>query len=80
MPWRAAVAGTANDSSDGGWTRPPIDNRQRTVYGIIMIKNFKHKGLKRFHESDDRSGLCPDLVHMIQDILTVLDEAVRPQD
>lgn len=80
LPSHAAVADTANDSSDSGCTRPPIDNRQRAVCGIIMSKNFKHKGRKRFHESDNRSGLRPDLVHMIQDILTVLDEAVRPQE
>lgn len=45
-----------------------------------MIKSFKHKGLKRLHERDDRSGLRQDLVEMIQDILTVLDEAANPQE
>jgi len=45
-----------------------------------MIKSFKQKGLKRFYENDDRSGLRPDLVNVIQDILAVLDEAVSPQE
>lgn len=45
-----------------------------------MIKSFKHKGLQRFHERDDHSGLRPDLANVIQDILTVLDEAVSPQE
>jgi proteic killer suppression protein len=45
-----------------------------------MIKRFKHKGLKRLHESDDRSGLRPDLVSVVQEILTVLDDAVSPQE
>ena len=45
-----------------------------------MIRSFKHRGLKRFYEDDDRSGLRPDLVDAIQEILTVLDEAASPQE
>ena len=44
-----------------------------------MIKSLKHRGLKRLYERDDRSGLRPDLVDSIEDILARLDEAEMPQ-
>jgi toxin HigB-1 len=44
-----------------------------------MIKNFKHRGLKRLYERDDQSGIRPDLVKTVEEILTVLDGAVTPQ-
>jgi addiction module HigA family antidote len=40
-----------------------------------MIVGFRHKGLKRFFEADDRSKLPPDMVERIRDILTALDAA-----
>ena len=45
-----------------------------------MIGSFKHRGLKRLYERDDRSGIRPDLVDTVQEILTVLDDAATPQD
>ena len=45
-----------------------------------MIGSFKHRGLKRLFERDDRSGIRPDLVDTIQEILTVLDDAATPQE
>ena len=45
-----------------------------------MIGSFKHRGLKRLYERDDRSGIRPDLVGTVQEILTVLDDAATPQD
>jgi proteic killer suppression protein len=45
-----------------------------------MIRSFKHRGLKRLYERDDRSGLRPDLVDTVQEILTVLDAAATPQE
>ncbi len=44
-----------------------------------MIRSFKHRGLKRLYERDDRSGIRPDLVETVQEILTVLDDAVTVQ-
>ena len=44
-----------------------------------MIRSFKHRGLKRLHERDDRRGIRPDLVDTVQEILTVLDGAATPQ-
>jgi proteic killer suppression protein len=45
-----------------------------------MIRSFKHRGLKRLYERDDRSGIRPDLVDTIQEILTLLDDAGTPHD
>jgi toxin HigB-1 len=39
-----------------------------------MIISFRHKGLKRLYEDDDRSKLPADMVERIRDILIILDE------
>ena len=44
-----------------------------------MIRSFKHRGLKRLYERDDRGGIRPDLVDTVERILTVLDSAMTPQ-
>jgi proteic killer suppression protein len=44
-----------------------------------VIRSFKHRGLKRLYERDDRSGIRPDLLETVERILTVLDSAVTPQ-
>ena len=44
-----------------------------------MIRSFKHRGLKRFFERDDRSGIRPDLLNDVEDILGRLDQATAPQ-
>ena len=44
-----------------------------------MIRSFKHRGLKRLYERDDRSGIRPDLLETVERILTVLDSATSPQ-
>jgi proteic killer suppression protein len=44
-----------------------------------MIRSFKHRGLKRLYEHNDWSGVRPDLVETVEEILTVLDEAAMPQ-
>lgn len=38
-----------------------------------MIESFRHKGLKKLFEDDDRSRLPPDLVERIRDVLAALD-------
>jgi proteic killer suppression protein len=45
-----------------------------------MIGSFKHRGLKRLYEREDRGGIRPDLVDTVQEILTVLDYALSPQE
>lgn len=44
-----------------------------------MIKSFKHRGLKRLYERQDRSGIRTDLLDVVERILTVLDTATTPQ-
>jgi proteic killer suppression protein len=40
-----------------------------------VIESFRHKGLGRFYANDDRSGLLPDKVERIRDVLSALDAA-----
>jgi proteic killer suppression protein len=44
-----------------------------------MIRSIKHRGLKRLYEREDRSGIRPDLVDTVEDILARLDEAETPR-
>lgn len=44
-----------------------------------MIRSFKHRGLKRLYERGDRSGIRPDLLEIVERILTILDVAATPQ-
>lgn len=53
------------------------DNYYFTV--TLLIKSFKHRGLKRLYERGDRSGIRADLVETVERILTVLDSATTPQ-
>lgn len=53
------------------------------MYGlrcILMVRSFKHRGLKRLFERDDRSGIRPDLVDTVQEILTLLEDAATPRE
>ena len=43
-----------------------------------MIESFRHKGLKRLYEHDDRSKLPAEMVDRIEDILALLDVATEP--
>ena len=45
-----------------------------------MIRNFRHRGLRRFYERGDRSKINPAWVDRVQDILTLLDLARSPED
>lgn len=44
-----------------------------------MIRSFKHRGLKRLYERGERSGIRPDLLVTVEQIITVLDTATTPQ-
>ena len=50
-----------------------------TLRCTLVIGNFKHRGLKRLYERGDRSGIRPDLLDTVEDILARLDEAETPQ-
>ncbi len=45
-----------------------------------MIISFRHKGLKRFYESDDKRLLPPDQVERIRTVLSAIDQAKSPRD
>jgi toxin HigB-1 len=40
-----------------------------------MIVSFRHKGLKRLYEEDDRSKLPAEMIVRIEDIVFILDNA-----
>ena len=46
----------------------------------MMIKTFRHKGLKRLVERDNPSAVRADQVRRIKDVLAHLDVAIRPND
>ena len=46
---------------------------------VVLIRSFKHRGLKRLYERGDRSGIRTDLLVTVERILTVLDSATTPQ-
>ena len=46
----------------------------------MAIKSFRHKGLKNFFYKDDQSGLNPQHVETIADILDTLDASHHPPD
>ncbi len=45
-----------------------------------MIRNLKHRGLKRLYEHGDRSRVKSDRVNRVEDILARLDVATVPSD
>ena len=44
-----------------------------------MIESFRHKGLKRFYEKDERKGVPPELADKVVRILARLDVAKTPE-
>ena len=44
-----------------------------------MIRRFRHRGLKRLYEDDDRRGLNAQHVEKIRRVLARLDRASRPE-
>ena len=45
-----------------------------------MIVSFKHKGLKRLYEKNDRKGIHPEHIRKVIQILTQLHDADCPED
>lgn len=46
----------------------------------MTIRNVVHKGLRRFIERDDPSGLAPAIVEKVRNILTFLQEIENVQE
>ena len=45
-----------------------------------MIRRFRHRGLRRLFEDDDRRGLNAQHVDRIRRVLAYLERAVEPRD
>ena len=45
-----------------------------------MIRSIKHKGLKRFYESGDTSGIQTSHQHRLRRLLGSLEAATQPSD
>jgi proteic killer suppression protein len=52
-----------------------IDACVVTRYNIPMIRSFRHKGVERLYERDDRRGIPPNLLAKVKTILAHLEEA-----
>jgi proteic killer suppression protein len=50
-----------------------------TLQYLAVIRSFKHRGLKRLYQRGDPSGIRPDLLETVEDILARLDLATIPQ-
>ena len=44
-----------------------------------MIKHFRHRGLRRLYERDDKSQVRADMLDRIENILALLDRADSPE-
>lgn len=45
-----------------------------------MVKRFRHRGLKRLYENNDRSGLNAKHVEKLRRILARMEVAEKPED
>jgi toxin HigB-1 len=45
-----------------------------------MIKSFRHKGLEKFYTTGSKAGIQPKHANILQEQLTVLDNATKPDD
>ena len=57
-----------------------IDTCTDTRYGILVIRTFRHRGLKRLFQEGDPSRIRADQVSRIADVLAHLDRARHPSD
>jgi len=76
----------------GEWVSVPSINKYPAVangvlyrckclcYSTIVIKSFRHKGLARFFQNDNATGIRADLVKRSRRRLSALDVAERLED
>jgi len=58
-----------------------IDFSKRSIQSRgHMIKNFRHKGLKRLYDTGNQKGIRPEHVKRLRLILARLDASQHPQD
>ncbi len=52
----------------------------RNMLQFLMIKSWKHKGIRDFYDSGKKSGICSEHAERIKLILQVLDAAENPKN
>ena len=57
-----------------------IDNYHLSGDDASMILSFRHKGLRRLFERNERRGIRTDLIDKIENVLAVLNRARSPSD
>ena len=50
------------------------------LYSCLMIKTFRHKGLKALHQTGSTKGVRADHVARLRRVLSALDIAAMPDD
>ena len=73
MPVQAGIQGRRGSDS-----LLSIERQQVTLRHMIL--GFRHRGLRRLHERGNRRRLPPAYVRRIADILTLLNDATRPEE
>jgi proteic killer suppression protein len=51
-----------------------------TIYNIIMIKCWRHKGLKNFYETGSKAGIQPKHADLLAVLLLQLASAIKAKD
>lgn len=51
-----------------------------SIQNFSMIKNWRHKGLKKFYETGSKAGIQPKHVDVLSLLLFQLASAVQPED
>jgi proteic killer suppression protein len=57
-----------------------LNKRQATEYPLLMIRSFRHRGLKARYEGRTEKRVSPQHIARLRDILAVLDRSRRPDD
>ncbi|BBK30957.1 hypothetical protein STHU_15910 [Allostella humosa] len=83
--WASAAARCGSDQEAEKFIETAVTHRSIVACGatcdiLAMIASFRHKGLKRYFEDDDRSRLPAELVERVGAILAALDAAAAPED
>lgn len=51
-----------------------------TIWVTVLIKNFRHKGVRRFFVTGELSGIQADHAKRLAPLLDMLDAATSPND
>jgi proteic killer suppression protein len=57
-----------------------LDFRIYTAYNVLMINEWRHKGLKYFYETGSKAGIQPKHANILSILLLQLASAIKPED